>query len=268
MQDLVDERGHRVGRKRLAPEDHLEQHDAEREQVAAAVERHPLDLLRGHVGGAADHHAGARQVGLLADRLGDAEVAHLDPPAAPDQQVPRLDVAVDDPRLVRRGQCVGRLRGDLERLGGGREVAAREPVRERLAGDQLHHQVERLALGAGVVDADHVRVVELRGDARLALEARRDLGPVVPRRDDRRDQLHRDFAAELRIVGAVDGAHRAAPDLAADLVPPDRGGDSGRHGPDSIPGGSARRPGRSRETVRDSPAPARPCPVTVADAVT
>ena len=53
-----------------------------------------------------------------------------------------------------------------------------EPLRERLAFDQLQHQ-ERLAVGLlEAVDRADVRVVERREHLRLALEARQALGVV------------------------------------------------------------------------------------------
>ena len=51
--------------------------------------------------------------------LGDAEVEYLDPAAGIYHDVFGLQVAVDDPRLVRRGQCVENLRGDPEDFGYG-----------------------------------------------------------------------------------------------------------------------------------------------------
>jgi hypothetical protein len=94
----------------------------------------------------------------------------------------RLDVAVDDTGAMRRSQRVGGLRDDLERCGGARKIAARQPLGERLPGDELHHEVELVALLAEVEDRHDVRMVQPRGDPRLAREARCGLsGIAVPR---------------------------------------------------------------------------------------
>jgi hypothetical protein len=65
------------------------------------------------------------------------------------------------------------------------------------------------------VDGDDVRVVEQRRRLRLALEA---LQGLVPGRDVRVERLERDEAVEDRVPGLVDLAHRAAAELADDLV--------------------------------------------------
>ena len=62
---------------------------------------------------------------------------------------------------------------------------------------------------AGVVDRDHVRVVERGGEARLPQEA-----PAEPRilRHLRRDELQGDRSSQRRVERAVDDAHPAAPE--------------------------------------------------------
>jgi len=248
VQDLVDESSDRVRRERLAVEDHLVEDDPQREQIAPPVERRAFDLLRRHVGGAADHHAGAGQLHLLADRLGDAEVGDLHLARLGEHQVAGLDVAVNDSRFVRGAERLGGLRDHLERLLHVGKLRLGETLAERLALDELHHQVELIPFGADVVDRDHVGVLEAGGDARLALEARQDLFAIVAGGHRRDDRLDGDRAVELRIDGAIDGAHRSTAKLADDTVPTDRRGDLGLHSMDSIRGGrqlplATRRPG-------------------------
>jgi hypothetical protein len=90
-----------------------------------------------------------------------------------------------------------------------------ELLRERLALDQLHHQIVGLTLAADVVERADVRVVEARDRARLALEAGADLGVVD---EVRRKHLDRDFAAEPRIARAIDLAHAAGAERGEDFV--------------------------------------------------
>ena len=97
--------------KLLAAGGHLVEHDAEREQVGARIDILAARLLGRHVGDGADVvpttlvkcsararlGGGAALVGrALGRQLGQAEVEHLHLAAAGDEDVGRLDVAMDD----------------------------------------------------------------------------------------------------------------------------------------------------------------------------
>ena len=73
--------------------------------------------------------------------------------------------------------------------------------------DPAHHEVQPPVLLAGLVDGDHVRVIDRRRHPRLALEALAEVavGGVLGR-----DQLERDRAPQRELGGAVDDAHPAA----------------------------------------------------------
>ena len=74
--------------------------------------------------------------------------------------------------------------------------------------DVAHHEVQPAVLLARGVDRDHVRVVDRRRHARLALEALAEGGvggAVVG------DQLDRDRPPEAELGRAVDDAHPARP---------------------------------------------------------
>ena len=92
------------------------------------VDRLALDLLGGHVLGRAHHEARLGEVGVLG-RLGDAEVGHLHPPVAGEQDVGRLDVAVDEPGPVGGVERLGDLGGEA----GGLPRVDRRRVVEALA---------------------------------------------------------------------------------------------------------------------------------------
>ena len=62
---------------------------------------------------------------MLVEELREAEVEHLDVAVAPDHHVLRLDVAVDDPGVVRGGQRGGHLRRDPDAFAGRHCAAAR-----------------------------------------------------------------------------------------------------------------------------------------------
>ena len=88
---------------------HLVERQAEAVDVAARV-RLADEPLGGQVAQRADHVARARQL-VIPLRLGQAEVGHPERPLDVQQQVGRLDVAMDDPVGVRVGQRLRRLHG-------------------------------------------------------------------------------------------------------------------------------------------------------------
>jgi len=126
---------------------------------------------------------------------GDPEIEHLERVRARPEEVPRLQVAVDDPVRVRNLEGRESLPGDPEHLAKRQLVPrARRADIDRLPDQELHHQIG----GAIVVDV----VVEnadcpgacLVRDVRLAEEAGARLGA----------------AGELR-VQHLDGCERAVP---------------------------------------------------------
>ena len=121
-----------------------------------------------------------------------------------DEDVVRLDVAVDEAVPVRegeRGQDLARV-ADRDLTGGVPE--ADEQLLERSPVQVLHRDVVG-ALGlAAVVDRDDVRVRERGGVLRFAAEALDELlvGGVAVVED-----LDRDAAPELLVLGQVDVGH-------------------------------------------------------------
>ena len=189
---------------------HLVEHHAEREDVGAHVGRLPLDLLRRHVGDRAEQRPGAddrqRLRRALVDRRlrrahgGDAEVDHLRPAVVGDDDVARLEVAVDDAVGVGRAERVGERHGEVEQRAD-RQAGLGDHRVERAAADELHHQQPPAVGVLDAVQADDVRVVERGEGARLALQPRQRLGGGG---DAVGEELHRDVAAELRVAGAPD----------------------------------------------------------------
>ena len=125
-------------------------------------------------------------------------------PSGLDLDVARLQIAVDDALLVRGFERIGDLARDGERLLE-RNRALLDPLGERLALDQLHDQVVR----ADVEQRADIGMVQRGDGARLALEA-----VAEPLGGD----LHRHFAVQAGIGGAIDLAHAARADLFEDLV--------------------------------------------------
>ena len=95
-----------TGERRPAA-DHLVDHDAERVQIAAGIGLRALGLLGREVRRRAHHRADLGEVLLDGgvERPGDAEVGHLHLPVVGDEDVRRLDVAVD--HAVAMGEAEG-----------------------------------------------------------------------------------------------------------------------------------------------------------------
>src|SRR5574341_588886 len=93
-------------------------------------------------------------------------------------------------------------------------------VRDRLAGDEFHHEVgQAVRLRAAVQQSRNVRMIERSQNLPLAQESVAREVRVHPALAD----LARDLLMEMLVVtrGFVDGAHPAASDEARDAVSPD-----------------------------------------------
>ncbi len=120
-------------------------------------------LLRGHV--VRRPHDGARlgRVGLVAagQPLGDPEVEHLDDlvfVVLSEEDIGRLEVAVDEPHVVRAAE---RLAHVAQHAGGLLErepPSAAEPRAQVFAFEQLHRDVGGAMIDAVLEDLHHVRV--------------------------------------------------------------------------------------------------------------
>src|SRR5580658_4015811 len=234
IQDCVENNRGRVSPKGESTGGHFIKHGAKREQVGAGVEIFASGLLWRHVGHGADGRSGAGQEGLvhggggtdgggrmesrLARALGQAEIENLGLVAVGHENVGRLDVAVDDSLGVGSVESVGDLCAEIEqllkihRLVGGLAV---DTAFERLAFQQLHGDEVTSAVLADLVDGADIRVIQSGGGARLALktvERQRILFCLG------RQELERDVAAQVDVLGLIDNTHPAAAQLRDDTV--------------------------------------------------
>ena len=189
--DRCAERG--VGTKWPDTRHHLVHHDAERVLIGGRSRRVSLDLFRRHVRrrSGARCRKGCRACLTVADgpRPGEAEVrhhrAHLAARTRHEHDVAALEVAVQDPCLMRCGQSRCELFDDGQRLGCGEPSVAVQPFRERLPFQQLHRHERDIRArrgGSGVIgwpmaeDVEHATDVRMRDPSRelnLVLESAR-----------------------------------------------------------------------------------------------
>jgi hypothetical protein len=133
---------------------------------------------------------------------------------------------VDDPLVVRGLEAARDLCRDLERLVQRQSGwMPRDPIRQRLAVDELHHQqVPSVDLFQPVNRRD-VGMIERRKRPRLLREARR---PVAVRDERVEHELEGDLAIEPGVPGEVHGPHAPFAEQAIDDVGAERG--AGRQG--------------------------------------
>ena len=147
----------------------LEQDAAERVDVGARSDRHSLDLLRCRVVDRAHPRAGARQPADRAGVLRQAEVGQIYVVLAGQQDVGRLDVAMDQVALVRSVKGTCNLTDEMHRARG-RQRSAVDGLAQVRSLHPAHRDVESAVGLARLVHRDDVRVIDRRGDHPLAPE--------------------------------------------------------------------------------------------------
>jgi hypothetical protein len=185
----------------------LVQHEAQRVEVGSPVETATAHLLRGEVFGRPHHDVVAGQVvpGAV-EPLGDAEVGEQDAAVRGDEDVPRLDVAVDEPGVV--GGVEGRrhARADVDRQLGAEAGLHVEQLAQALAVDELHDDGLAALILEDVVDGDDVGVGQPGDRDRLAAEA---LGHDRVRGQARLEPLEGHLAVERHVGGEPHLGHPA-----------------------------------------------------------
>ncbi len=210
-----DRLGGRADERRV-PGEHLVQHAAQGVDIRAPGDL-PLahGLFRAHVVRGAKTEAGLGHPSAAGGAQGerDTEVGHQRLPLV-QQDVLRLDVAVDHALPVGIVERARHLRGDPDRHLDGELLVPPQTVAERLA-FHVGHDVE---CGASdlprVVQGEDVGMLEVGGGLDLLKEA---LGPDH-RGELRAEHLECHFAMVLDVLGQVDGRHPARAELALEHV--------------------------------------------------
>ena len=203
----------RVGK--LARE-HLVQQRAQCVHVGAAVQL-PVagSLLRAHVGRRphGESRIGERLAAPHGER--DAEIRHQRVPR-PEEDVLRLHVAVNHPFRVRKGQRLGSLPRDPDRLLDRQAPLAIHSLPQALTLHVGHGEPEQaVGAGAAVEHGEDVGMLQPGGEADLALE------PLEAERGGEAGvkDLERDRTVVPEVVGQPDGGHPAPADGALQPVP-------------------------------------------------
>ena len=218
---------HQLGRpiEGDVPGESLVEHAPEGVDVGRSRTPAALDALGRGVVDRAHQHAGPCHRGSAAGPAGDAEVGQVDVLvilvlATRDEDVRRLDVAVDEAATVGGGES--RCHRPQQLHGAfGRQAAARGDQLAQVGSiDPTHDQVQRTLEVAGLVDRNHIGVLDRGGDLRLALEAfpeRFVLGELGRNRLDGDRPLQRDLRR------SVYDSHPAPPGHRLEAATRDRG---------------------------------------------
>jgi hypothetical protein len=175
--DSADRRDDVAAVERTLAGEHLVEHHAEREDVAAHVAGPTHRLFGRHVGDGSHHRArlGHRQLRgrfalVGAEALGQPEVENLREAVGRDDHVGRFQIAVEDAARMRFGQAVSNLNGVVERLIEAQGTSCHS-LRQCFSLEILHHEEVDAILAADVEQRANVGVAQPGHGACLALEA-------------------------------------------------------------------------------------------------
>src|SRR5439155_18662030 len=170
-------------------------------------------LLARHVRRRADRKAAGRRPAFAFrfaslsssdECLGDAEVRHQRM-SAREENVVRLDVAVNYAGAVRVRQCVGDITKHANGLIGG-QWAAFQSLAQGFSLHERHREEQEAARLGGAKDRNDERVLQRRGELHLAAKALAGHARAALRRKD----LENYHAAESALFGDEHTAHPAA----------------------------------------------------------
>ena len=164
------------------------------------------DLFGADVLGGPEDHAGRRDPDRRVGCTRDPEVDHPHVPVPVDEDVGRLDVAMDDAALVGGLQRTGHVDDDAERDVERQTAVALEDALQILPVDELHDDEVDALVRAGVVDRRDIRVVKRGRGTSLLAEPRNELGIGC---EAGTEDLHRHAAIEEVVVCPVHERHAA-----------------------------------------------------------
>src|SRR5690242_13181320 len=182
-----------------------EQRHAERIDVGAPIERLTTRLLGGEVLRRADDHIRARLLDVSRDRAGDTEVGDHRVPVLVEEDVVRLDVAMDDPLAVREGQRSGDVDPQPDEEWLGKRAHDAKPLIQS-GREVVHCEVDRVVFAPHAQDAHDVRVAQLRRGGGLPTKPRLE---ALLARILRLEDLDGYRDVELRVIALIDPGESA-----------------------------------------------------------
>ena len=192
---------------------HLIEDDAEGPDVGPLVEIAAPGLLGRHIG-----HSPQCRLALgqraPATELGQPEVHDLGLALLRNHDVGAFYVAVNDAFAMGLAQPGRNLRDDVQDLFSSKRPLF-DPFPERLPFHVLHSDVGAVLAFPNFIDDADIRMGKGRGRLGLDEEPLLELGRV---HQVRRQEFQSHAALELEVLGLVDDAHPAGPDLIDDLV--------------------------------------------------
>ena len=208
--------GRQVGRGALGKVagERVVEREAHRVEVGARVAAAAGQRLGGGVGQGARERAAPGDAELAVE-LGGAEIGEAGAAVGIEQDVLRLDVAVEDAVPVRGAEGGGDVAAQPDGGVGVEPAALGDPHLEIRAADVLHHDEAPRPLFEKIEDRDDVRVGEPADRLYLAAHP---LAGHLGGRGRRDEQLEGDVGVERPVAREVDDRVAAAADLADDLV--------------------------------------------------
>ncbi len=183
------------------------------EQNAYAVDiaGHGRRLAAQHLGRQVKRCAGGppQGIGLIRPHFAGPEVHEHDSAAGLAHDVLRLDIAMDEPRLVYRRHRTAQVRADEGRLVRAEHAALMQRLLEREAVDEFHPQAHGAFELVHPVHNHDVRMPDARKQTAFADDGRRALRSL--------ENLQRDFSLEARIPRQMDRSEAPFPDRATQL---------------------------------------------------
>ena len=165
--------------------------------------------------------AGRRE--LLFFELGEAEVQDLDVSIASKKDIFRLEIAVDDSRLMGAGERRGRLNTEIENFEQ-RQRAAPDLGTQRFAFDQLHYQEGTCFELTGIVDRDDVGMVQCGGGPCFLRKAPHAIGMTAGFGSQ---NFYGNVPLEGRIAGTIDNSHAPFAEFPCDAITSDGAANEG-----------------------------------------
>ncbi len=205
--------------QRAAGQKHV-QHAAKAIEIAAGIDRPTLGLLGGHEFRRSQHAAHPRET-RVAEQVRDAEVGKLQHPFLGQQQVARLDVAMDHAAVVGVPQRPSNGDAELGHLAPGKDATPAKLFFQAASGHEFHGIEDLLLIFAKTENLYDVGMIQLSQRLDLGLETVAEVGLLGHLGGQ---QFDRSRLARRVIDPHVDRAHTATADSANDSVWAETGG--------------------------------------------